>query len=54
MVACLLKGPIGEGLKPSSEVRKFGTQPNDLVALREWLEAHDCYYVAMESIRNLI
>lgn len=49
MVACLLKGPIGEGLKPSSEVKEFGTQLNDLVALRDWLEAHDCYYVAMES-----
>jgi len=49
MVACFLKGPIGEGLKPSSEVREFETQLNDLVALREWLEAQDCYYVAMES-----
>ena len=33
MVACLLRGPIGEGLKPSSEVREFGTQLKDLVAL---------------------
>ena len=49
MVACLLKSPIGEGLKPSSEVREVGTQLKDRVALREWLEAYDCYYVAMES-----
>jgi transposase len=49
MVACLLKGPIGEGLKPSSEIKEFGTQLKDLIALREWLETHDCYYVAMES-----
>ena len=49
MVACLLKGPIGEGLKPSSEVKEFGTQLTDLIALREWLETHECYYVAMES-----
>jgi transposase len=48
-VACLLKGPIGKGLKPSSEVREFGTQQKDLFALREWLEEHDCRYVAMES-----
>jgi len=49
IVACLMKGPIGEGLKPSSEVKEFGTQLKDLVALREWLEEHDCHYVAMES-----
>jgi transposase len=49
IVACLLKGPIGKGLKPSSEVREFGTQQKDLFALREWLGVHDCRYVAMES-----
>lgn len=49
MVACLLKGPIGEGLKPSSEIMEFGTQQKDLFALRDWLEVHDCRYVAMES-----
>lgn len=49
MVACLLKGAIGEGLKPSSEIMEFGTQQKDLFALRDWLEAHDCRYVAMES-----
>jgi transposase len=49
MVGCLLKGPIGEGLKPSSETKESGTQLKDSIALREWLEIYDCYYVAMES-----
>ena len=49
IVACLLKGSIGEGLKPSSEVKEFGTQLKDLVNLRKWLETHNCQYVAMES-----
>lgn len=49
IVACLMRGPIGAGLKPGSEVREFGTQLNDLIALREWLQAQDCHYVAMES-----
>ena len=49
IVACLLKGSIGEGLKPSSEVKEFGTQLKDLVDLRKWLETHNCQYVAMES-----
>jgi len=49
IVACILKGPLEEGLKPRSEIREFGTQLNDLVALRTWLEAQDCRYVAMES-----
>jgi transposase len=49
ILACLLKGPIGEGLKPSSEVKEFGTQLKDLVNLRKWLETHNCQYVAMES-----
>jgi len=49
IVACLMKGPVGKGLKPGSEVREFGTQWKDLVALRKWLEKHECHYVAMES-----
>ena len=48
IVACLLQGPI-KGLKPASEIQEFGTQLKDLKALRRWLEAHDCHYVAMES-----
>ena len=49
IVACLMKGPIGKRLKPSSEIREFGTQLRELKALREWLELHDCHHVAMES-----
>lgn len=49
IVACLLQGPLDEGYKPTSEIREFGTQLADLYALREWLQAHDCHNVAMES-----
>jgi transposase len=49
IVACLLQGPLGNGLKPQSEVREFGTQLKDLLALRKWLEEHKCNHVAMES-----
>ncbi len=49
IVACLLIGPIEDGLKPRSEIREFGTQLKDLIALRKWLEEHHCRYVAMES-----
>lgn len=49
IVACILKGPLEEGLKPRSELREFGTQLSDLLGLRKWLEAHGCRYVAMES-----
>jgi len=49
IVACLMKGPMGGGLKPRSEIREFGTQLKELIALREWLEGQDCHYVAMES-----
>ena len=49
IVACLLKGPIGEKLKPQSEVKEFGTQLRDLITLKEWLAKHECRYVAMES-----
>lgn len=49
IVACLLQGPVGKGLKPASEIQEFGTQLKDLKTLRRWLEAHECHYVAMES-----
>lgn len=49
IVACLLKGPLEERLRPCSEIREFGTQLNDLIALRRWLEEHECRHVAMES-----
>jgi transposase len=49
IVACLLQGPIRSQMKPQSEIREFGTQLKDLLALRKWLEEHECNYVAMES-----
>jgi transposase len=49
IVACLLKGPLGAGLKPESEIREFGTQLPDLIALQKWLVMHECRHVAMES-----
>jgi len=49
IVACLLKGPLEAGLKPRSEIREFGTQLKDLLALRKWLEENLSHYVAMES-----
>ena len=49
IVACLLKGPLAEGLKPESEIKEFGTQLPDLIALRKWLASHKCRHVAMES-----
>ena len=47
VVACLLIGPPGK--KPKREVRRFGANTRDLVALREWLEESQCTHVAMES-----
>jgi transposase len=49
IVACVLKGPLEGGYKPRSEIKEFGTQLKDLIALRKWLEEHTCRYVAMES-----
>jgi transposase len=49
IVACVLRGPLEEGLKPQSEIREYGTQLNNLMALRKWLEEQNCHYVAMES-----
>ncbi|MEW5870356.1 MAG: IS110 family transposase [Chloroflexota bacterium] len=49
IVACLLKGPIADKIKSQSEIKEFGTQLNDLIALRDWLAGHNCHYVAMES-----
>jgi transposase len=48
-VACVLKGPLEEGLKPRSEIREYGSQLDNLMALRKWLEEQNCHYVAMES-----
>lgn len=49
IVACLLKGPLVDKVKPQQEIREFGTLSKDLIALRNWLEAEDCRHVAMES-----
>jgi transposase len=49
IVACLLKGPLEEGIKPHKEIREFGSQLKDLLSLRQWLEENDCRFVAMES-----
>lgn len=49
IVACIMKGPIEEKLKPRSEIREFGTQLRDLHTLRKWLKENECHYVAMES-----
>lgn len=49
IVACLLKGPLLDKVKPQQEIREFGTLSKDLIALRNWLEAEDCRHVAMES-----
>ena len=44
-----MKGPLEAGLKPGREIKEFGTKPNDLAALRRWVEEHECRHVAMES-----
>jgi transposase len=49
IVACILQGPVEEGLKPSAEIREFRTQLANLVELRAWLEEHRCSHIAMES-----
>jgi transposase len=49
IVACLLAGPVKSQLKPHSEIKEFSTQMKDLLALRQWLEEHQCLHVAMES-----
>jgi transposase len=47
VVACLLKSEQGKA--PLKEVRTFGTLTDELVALREWLQAVGCSHVVMES-----
>jgi transposase len=49
IVACLMVGPLEEGIQPSVELREFRTQLSDLYALRNWLQTNDCHHVAMES-----
>src|SRR5215212_5635568 len=47
VVACLLTpGPRGQ---PQKEVRTFGTMTAEVLAMAEWLAAHEATHVAMES-----
>ena len=47
VTACLLKiGARGNAVK---ETRTFTTTTSELLKLAEWLQQHDCQYVAMES-----
>ena len=43
LVACLLRG------KGEKEIRTFSTMTDDLLRLRDWLQAADCSHVAIES-----
>jgi transposase len=47
-VASCVRGPGPNG-KRQQEVRTFGTTTAELLALRDWLEAHGVTHVAMES-----
>jgi transposase len=47
-VAACVRGPGSHGER-ISEVRTFGTTTAELLALRDWLEAHGVTHVAMES-----
>jgi transposase len=47
VVACLLISD--DGLPVQKIVRTFSTMTADLVALSDWLIAHQCTHVAMES-----
>jgi transposase len=49
IVVYLLTGPLKPRLKPQSEIKEFGTQLSDLIALCNWFAEHDCHHVAMES-----
>ena len=47
LVACVLSGSPYS--KPNKQIRRFGTMPADLAALRQWLREVGCTAVAMES-----
>lgn len=47
VVACLLVGAPDQ--KPRKEVRSFGTMTDDLLRLKQWLQAAGCTHVGMES-----
>src|SRR5207244_11753807 len=46
VVAC---ARVVSGASVHHEVRTFGTTTQDLLALSDWLTAHGCTHVAMES-----
>jgi transposase len=46
VVAC---ARVAKGSTVQQEVRTFGTATGDLLALADWLTAHECTHVAMES-----
>src|SRR2546422_6678777 len=46
VVAC---ARVVNGASVHHEVRTFGTTTQDLLALSDWLTAHGCTHVAMES-----
>ena len=46
VVACVR---LGSGKTVTYEVRTFGTTTHELLALSDWLSAHGCTHVAMES-----
>jgi transposase len=46
VVAC---ARVASGSTVHQEVRTFGTATGDLLALADWLTAHECTHVAMES-----
>lgn len=47
IVVCLLSGPREK--KPSKEIQTFGATTKELLQLQEWLLAHECTHIAMES-----
>jgi hypothetical protein len=47
-IAACVRIPSGNGQRVQ-EVRSFGTMAGELLALRDWLEAHRVTHVAMES-----
>jgi transposase len=48
VVACIRLQAVGTG-KPTHELRTFGTTTDALLALADWLSAHEVTHVAMEA-----
>jgi transposase len=47
VLACLLVGELNGEVKKA--IKTFSTMTNDLLKLRDWLEAEGCTHVAVES-----